>query len=321
MILKVNNYDISAMAGNITLSSSLDTLGDQLGFEISYSTMYYYPKFSVNTGDKIKLKDDSDREIFFGIVVSKTRNENTQAFTCFDYAFYLNKSKTIKQFNGIRADTAIKSLLGEFDIPIGSVADMPAIIKKIYYDKEVSEVIKDIIEETTNTTGIKYVMEMNFGKFCILKDTELILNLKIKLADNLPMVDINDTISNPSKTASIEEMKNSIKVYAGSEEKVKVIAEEKRPNIITWYGLLQETKSLEDKDIAQARNIAQNMLKELARVKVNGSIEVLGHFDLRAGRILDINEPMTNLIGKYKIKSANHSIGTIHTTNLELEEV
>jgi len=185
----------------------------------------------------------------------------------------------------------------------------------------VAQILKDIIEEVTNATGVKYVMEMNKGKFYIYKDTELIINLKVKIADNLPLVDINETISNPTKKVSIEEMRNSIQVYAGSEEKVRVITGAKSDWKIEKYGLLQETKSLEDKDIAQAKNIAENMLKELGRVIASGSIEVLGHFDLRAGRILILNEPITNLVGKYKIKSANHSIGTIHTTSLELEEV
>lgn len=319
MILTVNGNDISSMVGNITLNSSLDTLGDQLDFEIAYSTMYYYSKLAVNTGDIVILSNE--KQIFQGIVVTKTRNEKTQAFSCFDFAFYLNKSKTIKQFNNMRADVAIKTLLAEFEVPIGSIAEMPTLIRKIYYDKEVAEVIRNIIQEVTNVTGTKFVMEMNEGQFYIYRDTDLTLNLKIKIADNLPKVDINETISNSSKKASIEEMKNSIKLYVGNEERVKTFVEKKSNVMIDRYGLLQETRSLQDKDIAQARNIADNMLNELGRVIVDGSIEVLGHFDLRAGRIIVLNEPITNLVGKYKIKSANHSIGKIHTTSLQLEEV
>ena len=191
----------------------------------------------------------------------------------------------------------------------------------MYYDKEVSEVIKDIIQQVTDTTGVKYVMEMNQGKLDIFQETELMLNLKVKVADNLPLVDISKTISNPSKKATIEEMKNSIKAYVGNENSVKIYAEEKNDTLINKYGLLQETRNLEDKDIAQAKNIAKNLLKELGKVSTEGSIDVLGHFDLRAGRTIQLNEPITNLVGKYKIKSANHSIGTIHTTSLELEGV
>ncbi|MBN7773165.1 XkdQ/YqbQ family protein [Clostridium aminobutyricum] len=322
-IIKEDNSskDISSMVGNISLSSSLDTLGDQLDFEIAYSDTYYYPKFEVNAGDRVILQDADKQEVFRGIIVEKTRNEKAQSFSCFDYAFYLNKSKTIQQFNSIRADNAIKMLLNYFRIPIGGIANMPTIIKKVYFDQEVSEILKDIIQQVTDTTRAKYVMEMDKGKFYIRQDTESPLNLKIKVADNLPPVDISKTISNPSKKASMEELKNSIRVYVGNEDKVRFSDQVTDPDSIVRYGVLEETRSLEDKDIAQAKNIAKNLLKELNKMPVEGSIEVLGHFDLRAGRTIQLNEPITNLVGKYKIKSANHSIGTIHTTSLELEGV
>lgn len=316
-----SSKDISSMVGNISLSSSLDTLGDQLDFEIAYADTYYYPKFQVNVGDKLTLQDADKREVFRGIIVEKTRNEKAQSFSCFDYAFYLNKSKTIQQFNSVRADNAIKMLLNYFRVEIGSIADMATIIKKVYFDQEVSEIIKDIIQQVTDTTRVKYIMEMDKGKFCIHQDTEEPLNLKIKVADNLPLVDISKTISNPTKKASMEELKNSIRVYVGDEDKVRFSDQVTDQNSIGRYGILEETRSLEDKDIAQAKNIAKNLLNELNRMPVEGSIEVLGHFDLKAGRTIELNEPITNLVGKYKIKSANHSIGTIHTTSLELEGV
>jgi len=320
MILKINNKDITSIVGSVSLDSNIDTLGDQLSFEIAYSKMQYYPNIEVNVGDLIQLFNDTV-EVFRGIVVQKTRNEKTQSFSCFDYAFYLNKSKILKQFNNVRADTAIKQLLSELGVPTGNVAPMAVIINAIYYDKEVSAVIDDIITTVTNTTGVKYVKEMNKGKFCVYQDTDLVINCKVKLADNLASVDISQTVSNPSKTASIEEMKNSIKIYINSDEKITTYAEVKSDTLIKKYGLLQETQSIEEANIAQAKNIAQNLLNDLGRIIASGSVEVLGHFDLRAGRILELNEPITNLVGKYKIKSVSHSIGTIHTANLELTEV
>lgn len=319
MILKANGKDITALTGNMTLNSSIDNLGDQLDFEIAYSKMKLYPNVEVNVGDLIQLF--GDKEVFRGIVVEKTRNENTQSFACFDFAFYLNKSKAIKQFNNIRADQAIKSLLSDFKVPVGSIESMPIVIDRIYHDKEISEIIKDIIEQTTKATGVRYVMEMNGGKLYIYKDADLDLNLKVKLATNLASSDIGSSIGNPSKRSSIDEMKNSIKLYINNDEKIKIIAEVKNDALIKKYGLLQETQTLEDKDIAKAKNIAQNMLNELGKVLVEGSIDVIGNFDLRAGRILELNEPITNIVGRYKIKSVSHSISNIHTASLDLVEV
>ncbi|MFV0517819.1 MAG: hypothetical protein ACK5MV_10540 [Aminipila sp.] len=319
MKLKIKDKDISSIVGNITLNSAIDTLGDQLDFEITYSDMKFYPKFEVNVGDIVQLEDQG--VVFIGIVVTKTRNENTQTFNCFDFAFYLNKSKTVKQFNGMRADMAIKSLLEEFNVPVGKIDTMPTVIKSIYFDQEVSEIIKDILEQVKKTTGKKYVMEMNKDKLDIYQDENRIVDCKIQMAQNLPKVPVGQTISGASKKATIENMKNVIKLYIGNDEKMRIVADERNSNLVSRYGMLSETQSFEGKDIVQARNIARNMLKELGRVAVESSIDVLGNFELKAGRVLQVNEPKTNLAGKFRIKSANHQIGDVHTTSLELEEI
>jgi hypothetical protein len=315
MTLTVNGKNITELVGSMTLDSNVDTLGDQLNFSMAYSLPHL--KAEVNLGDHVTLYDG--REVFSGIVVTKTRSENSQDFVCFDFAFYLNKSKVIKQFNKIRADAAIKQLLAEFDVPMGYIAPMSVVITKIFYDKEVSSVIGEILEEVANASGTQHVMEMNTGKLEIYPDAERLVKALVKYAGNLPAVDCMQTISSPTKIASIEEMKNSIKLYTGGDNSVKVYAEAKNDNLVKKYGLLQETQSLEDKEIAQAKNIAQNRLKQLSKIPISAGVTVLGSFDLRAGRIVEVSEPMTGLVGKYKIKAASHSIGTIHTTTLDLE--
>lgn len=319
MKIYVNGIDVTKYCGNITLASSLDTLGDQLDFEIAYNTSKESNAINVNVGDKVVLTDAE--EVFRGIVVAKTRDVHSNQFSCFDYAFYLNKSKVIKQFNKVRIDEAIKQLLNEFSVPVGSIANLPIITNKIFFDKTVSDIVSELLEDATSATGKKYVKEMNKGRFEIYEDRQLVIDCKVKLAENLGGIDINRTISNPSKTASIEETKNSIKVYISNDDSVTEYAEAKSQTMISKYGLLQETISIEDGDKAKAKNIAETVLKEKGRVAVKGNIEVIGSFDLRAGRILRLNEPNTNLVGNYKITSVNHSIGSMHTASLELEEV
>lgn len=315
--LTTNNIDITYLIGKLSLNSNIDTLGDQLDFEMAYAS---YLKYQVNEGDTVRLFEN-DKEVFLGIVVTKRNKTNSREFTCFDFAFYLNKSKTIKQFRNVSADTAVKQLLNEFSVPIGGISPMPAAIKKIYYDKEVSEILKDILQEVNKATGARYLMEMNSGKLYIYKDTEKVVKATVKLTPNIPSIDCMKTISNPTKTRSIEDMKNSIKLYVGNEDKVQVYAEAKYGGLISKYGLLQETQSLEEKDIAQAKNIAQNLLKELGKVTETAEFTVLGSFDLRAGRIVEVSEPTTEISGKYRIRSASHEVGANHTTKLELEAV
>lgn len=317
MKLTINGRDVTGLAGGITLESNTDTLGDALNFSMAYAKPYLYVE--VNVGDIVQLY--GTKEEFRGIIVTKTRNEDTQSFNCFDFAFYLNKSKVIRQFNKIRADAAIKQVLAGFNVPIGYIAPMAIPITKIFYDKEASGVIHEILEEVSAVAGKQFIMEMNAGKLEIYADTERTVKAIVRLAENIAPADCMETISEPTKTASIEDMKNSIKVYVGGEDGLTVKAEAKNAGLVSKYGLLQDTHSLEEKNIAQAKNIAQNLLKQHGRVSVTASVTALGSFDLRAGRVVEINEPKTGIVGKYKILSASHSIGHAHTVALDLEAV
>ncbi len=98
MLFTVNARDFTALIGNLTLTSDSETLGDELDFDTPYSDMYYFPKQKISVGDIVQLFDDNQNEVFRGIIVSMERTDETQNFTCFDFAFYLNKSLSANNY-------------------------------------------------------------------------------------------------------------------------------------------------------------------------------------------------------------------------------
>ena len=140
-----------------------------------------------------------------------------------------------------------------------------------------------------------------------------------KLASNLTHHDGQRAISNPSRKRSIEEMRNSIKIISGDENSTSVVAEKKDDELIRKYGLLQEVQTPEKKDIAQARNIAANLLVDLGKVFEQNSVEMPGDDSVRAGRLIEIEEPVTGMKGQYLVRSASHTVANgIHRMNLDL---
>lgn len=308
--------DITPLVGNLQWKSNINELGDQLDFEIAFNDDRYFPINPVTLGSIIRLENED--EIFRGIVVSEQRNgRGAIVYTCFDYAFYLNKSKEVYQFNKIPGKRAIETILDDFQIPLGNIAStITTVINKIYNGSVISTIIKDIIDATENEQGIKYRMEMREGKLYIEKQDDLVIKATFKLAENIEPYDITSSISNPSKKRTIENMKNSIKII--SED--KVVSEMKDESLINQYGLLQEVKSIDAKDVAQARNIAGNILKELGKVFEENSVEMLGNDMVRAGRIIEIEEPITGMSGQYLIKDVTHTLNNgIHRMQVGLE--
>jgi len=295
--------NITPLVGSIQWRSNINELGEQLDFEIAFNDDRYFPINPVELGDVIRLENGN--EIFRGIVVAEQKKgRGAVSYTCFDYAFYLNKSKEIYQFNKLPGQKAIETILKDFDIPIGSIAPITTVINKIYNDKAVSDIIKDILDKAEKEKGTKYSMEMRQGKLYIEDQKDLVIKPTFKLADNVEAYDIADSISNPSRKRTIEDMKNSIKIISGD----KIAAEKRDDNLINKYGLLQEVVPIDEKDSAQARNIAQNMLKELGKIFEENSVEMLGNDDVKAGRIIEIEEPVTGMKGQYLIKDVTHTL-------------
>ncbi|PEB56246.1 hypothetical protein CON65_15935 [Bacillus pseudomycoides] len=302
----VNTSNITQLVGNLGWESNVDTLGVKLDFNLAYSDVKGFPRNVVSIGDIVTLRN-GNKEIFRGIVVSESASgRSPRSYTCFDFAFYLNKSKTIIQFNGHTADDAIRKVLIEFNVP-HNVTDISTQINTIYKDKVVSDIIKDILEQATNELGVKYRMEMRGWALFIEKQTDLVVSAMV------------DLISNPSRKRSIEEMKNSIIIISDKDQETSIVATAKDSNSIRKYGLLQEIRNVNEEEMAQAQNIAHNVLNDLNRIKEDNSIELLGNDDVRAGRILKVNEPITGMSGKYLITSCKHTVNNgIHKMSLSL---
>lgn len=302
--------DISKYCGEISWSDSIDSLGMQLNFAAT-------KEIFLDTGDYFQLKKDNIL-ITDGIAISKSKSYYKNQFSIFDFAWYLNESEEIVQFKNIGSNQAIIKLLGKYNVKIGAV-DAPSIsITYIYKDKKVSEIIRHILSMVTDETGQKFRIEMRNGKIFIEKYSKLKVSPKYQNAINLAAINSLDYMSKDfTYTESLQGMKNKI-VLVSSEEKSKAIIEEKEDaESIKKYGLMQEVKIVDDKDISKSKNIASNMLKNLNRKTKDISFNILGDINLRSGRYLDINNEFFS--GTFLIKSTNHTYNKgIHKTSLTI---
>lgn len=299
----VNGKDMSSVCGGLTWSSNIDTLGVQCGFNATYDKSKEY----VKDGDIIKIKEGNNT-IFTGIVETVgIDGYNPRSITVFDFAYYLNKSDVVIQFKNQTISDAIKTLCKKFGVKT-SVVSIQTKIKKIYKDKKVSDVIKDLLDYANKKTNIKYRMEMRNDTLFIEKQSNLVVKLN------------TDYIINPKRTLSISEMVNSVSVVGNDSESTKILASAKDNKSIAKYGLLQMVEESDVKNKAQALQIANNLLKQFNKIAETGSVELLGNSNARAGRVLQLNEPVTGLKGNYIIKSVSHtSSGGIYTMQLILE--
>lgn len=293
----------------------------QLDFSIPKDNAYI--KFFIDCGDKILLAK-GNKTVFQGIITDKNINGIfEESFTAFDFAFYLNKSKIIKQFNNINGSGAISSLCYEQGIKIGEMPTLQTNINHIYFENTIAEIIDDILIQCTNETGKLYYKEVLEDKLYIFERGTKLINPTYKMAVNVASINVLDEIGqNFSKGYSIADLKNKVTIITQKEKDARIIATKEDNKNIEKYGLLHHIESIDEKDINQATNIANNTLKELNKIKETLSLELLGDIAIKAGRVLNINNKEIGINGKFSIISTNHTIENgIHKTNIEIERL
>lgn len=301
--------DITEVSGSINLSTSVDTLGASLVFNIArnYNDLSYLFSDEIETGDVIILTNE--KELFRGIVVNISTTKYSRTVECLDYCFYLNKNKVIKQFDHIAASVAIKQLLQEINAPEGEISNISTSITKVYYSNTIAEIINDILKQVNEELGVKYKLEFIDNKFNVNSFKKINVEFRYKQTGN-------ETINE-----SIQDMKNRILVTSNEQESTEILAIAEDTKNIEKYGSLQEIINVDpEQKEAKVRNIAKTKLKELNKVFKTVSLEGFGDDNFRAGRVVYLNNSKLKLFGEFLIKSCVHTWRKgEHIVNLEVE--
>ena len=316
----IKDKDVSDIIGNLTWRDTVDTLGVEVEFELPVNR---YDKdfeflYDITLGDPIQILNDKGETLVQAIIVTETPNGKITNFTAYDMAWYLNKSTVIKQFKKMIGNDCVKSLCKEIGIKV-EVSGLDTKIDKIYKDKTISDVIKDIIEQCSQFNSKKYFIEFDNGILKIMPYKKIKVFGQFEIQKD-KFININENIGGVSLTKSIVDMKNSVLVITENKGAVRTIGQEQDIKSIEKYGKLQQVVTLDEKEFSKTNLVAKNELKKLNRITEDFSIDVLGDDKVKSGRVIDIDLPLFNLKGEYLIKESNHTISNnIHRINLKLE--
>lgn len=321
LIKEGRSIEMTKYTGNYSRCDNIDSLGMEFSFDLAANYQEkYWPKELPEVGDKL-IFENNEQNVFEGIITDESKNGFfSRNYKAYDYGFYLNKNEVIAQFNGMAGDAAIKKLCGDFNIPIGNIASIPTAIKKIYSGEVLSDCIRDILNQATDDSGQQYRLEVREGKLFIEKYTDLIVEAKYQPASNIASFNATVVPADVSGGKSMAEMKNIIKIVSSSEKDALVVAEARDDKGIGKFGMLQKVEFVDDKNSAQAGNIAKNQLAELNKIVQSQSVVLLGDDVVRSGRILAFNQPELEMTGQFLVANCTHHYTKAgHTMALELE--
>ncbi len=314
LALYTNGHDITKTAGNISWSNSIYELATILSFETAKTDAEYLKDliYVPGVGDVVQIV--TNEEVFRGIITTVDYGgSNTNKYTAVDMGWYMNKTAQTYQFRNIRADDAIRELCADLSISIVMLPELETNIKHIYFDKDVSEILKDIL----NQCGGDYNFDFVPDGLRIYKIGELYAYPEFRIADNIPQTYSPDFRGKENHSISIEDMKTSVKVTSEKDNVYSELAVLQNRDLIDKYGFLQKIVKI-DPDTENAETTARRELEENSNPKESYSFEIVEKFDsyTRAGEIIGIDG--TN----YVIESTNHRIENgWHYNTIELRRL
>ena len=310
VIQEDKQIDISAFCGNVSLSDNIDSLGRELNLDFINNSTYdnYTPFISLRTGNTVILYDDNS-QIFVGQIITISRNSvSNYIVKMYDNAFYLNKNEAKIQFTNLDVKACIEKLCKQEYIPCKVDCDIPTKVTKIYNGETISNIIDDLLKQATNDTGLKYRREYNYG------------SLYVNAMNNLKMIwKSKPLVSDFSYDESIDNLANRVVVMSSSEKNTTVYAEAKNEQSIKMYGQYTHYEKVDDKEKAKAQKIADTKLKELSKTFEKAKVTLLGDNYVRAGRIIQFEQPEIGLYGSYLVEHCTHNYnGSLHTMECEI---
>lgn len=316
-----NNYSLyiddnlipSSKFGTLNWSNNIDGLSGVLNF----SSLVNIP-----VGAKFLLLNN-DKEIIRGMITDENGSKSKiKQYTGFDYGFHINKNEVTRQFNGASGNVAIKQLLSSISVPYGAIDEIPVRIKEIYQNQTISNIIKDILKQAKDKTGIEYLLKIKQGKVHVEKFKEIdISNLEYYLSEN-DKRKIIDVVGDFSSNKSIQELKNRVLIVKDDGNKgASVMADVRDEESIKKYGLLQTIESYDKENKQSSQTIANNILKEKNKITETINIDMLGIDEAQSGTILSFNIEKYNIIGKFLIQNDTHMVtsNNNHKMNVDLK--
>jgi len=311
-------YDITPIVGSFSWDSYL-SLTSALDMTVIWNDSKYFPVNPCELGDMVLATKDSE-EIYRGILVNQSQNGRQPiTYHAADFAWYLDKSKSVYQFSGIPADQAIAKVLNDFGMMIGDIAPMNAKITKIYIQQSPAAIIDDILKQQEQQSGKKYSAEMTKGRISIVPTLDRVIKGIWKLTNLTNEIDVMTNPLEATRTRSIEDLKNRINIITAGSDTYQLEAVEQDADSILHYGLLEDTQKIEAADIAKSRQVAKVLLARLNRIQEDNKLKLMGDVQFKAGYLFDVVEPITGISGRFMIKTCKHTVtNQIHTMDIDL---
>lgn len=314
LAIYTGDTDITKNIGSVSWKNSIYELATTMSFETAKTDNAYLKDliYTPTLGEVIRIVTNT--EVFRGIVIKVDDGDKSKnKYTAVDMGWYLNKTSQTYQFKDITVKDAIKEICSDLSIPIDDICELNTKVTQIYFDKTVSDIIKDLLSKCNGNFNYDFTPK----GLRVYKIGDLIAYPEFRLASNLAQGYSVDFRGNVSHSESIEDMKNSIKVVSEKDNVYTELMVLQNSELVDEYGFLQSVVKI-DTEKENADIVANSELWWNGRTKENFGFEIIEKYDsyTRAGEVIMVDGI------NYVIESTEHRLSNgWHFNKLELQKI
>lgn len=273
------------------------------------------PNYVINCGETIYGYDEDGNLQFQGNVydVEKDVQQSTVTVTAYDNLFILCRSKTTRKFTDMLAEDIAKAVCSELGIKAGKLAETGKKVSFIAQEKTGYQIIMiaytdaakqiNAHKENKDDPDVLFHPIMRGDELDVIKKGELIEGLAADQYVN---------IENSQYKESIEDMVNSIMI---TDQQGNVTGYQTKDEWIQKYSMVQDVYKTNPNDNAQ-----EAINKLFHGPDRSGILQMTGSYAAKSSYSIQIRDILTELCGKFWIKSDTHTFENgIHEMRLEIE--
>lgn len=288
MKLIFNKIAVTGYILEFSLENSLDDIYTTINITLPYKIV---KKYSLSEGQDVVFTH-KNYEIK-GKALKFTDNSNDIVkFMIVSHSWYLTVNEDTFQFNSKVATNALKDVFERYEgikFETSEKAFSSVKIKKIYYEKSLEAIARDLMDQVMNSSGERYYLVNDKG---IMKAVKKLGNIAINISN----------MSDLKRERDISKIKNKIRVVTASEKKITKPIDVENSKSIGMYGTIQKVINIKYKNNAVAKAEGKKLLDILSRPDKTVSFSLPGNFDIKIGYV-------TNLKGTdYIIKRVKHEV-------------
>lgn len=307
-----DNLDITDAVKAVTWSGDINRPYRTFTADINYTITGQRRALTFEHGREIRFIVNG-AEVFRGVIFTFEIDSSGQGFvTAHDENVYLLKNNITRKVVNQRASALIRDICAEFGIATGSIADTGYVIPRLLFEnKPIYDVFGAALEVTREQTGRTFWLYTDGAALQLAERRQLLIP---------KVLDASTNIIRATYLQSIEEMRNSIRIYGGDAESGEITAVARDRALIDAFGRMQHVEYVSPElTQAQIEQLAAQRLAELAVIDDEATVTALGDVDFMTGRATYVREPMTEIIGAYYIVADRHYFeGDLYTVDLTL---